>query len=213
MDFLKAEYLISSPSLDLCPKPDRPEYGFIGRSNVGKSSLINAITNKKELAKISATPGKTQMINHFSITSSDKKEWYLADLPGYGYAKVSLANRNKWQKMIHDYVRKRANLVNLFILIDSRHEPQPIDLEFVNKLGDWEVPFALVFTKSDKSTQKEAAANVRRFLDAMTERWTELPPHFVTSAVKRTGIKQIVEFIRQLNSELPDRFEVEKKED
>ncbi len=210
MDIIKAEYIISSPSLDLCPKPDRAEYGFIGRSNVGKSSLINAITNKKELAKISATPGKTQMINHFSIVSSDKKEWYLADLPGYGYAKVSLASRNKWQKMIHDYVRKRINLINLFVLIDSRHEPQQIDLDFVNKLGDWEVPFSLVFTKSDKSTQKETSANVKRFLDAMSEKWTELPPHFVTSAVKRTGIKQIVEFIRQLNSELPDRFEVEK---
>ena len=198
MEIIKSDYLISSPSIENCPKADRPEYAFIGRSNVGKSSLINAITNKQELAKVSRSPGKTQLINHFTITSSDRKEWYLVDLPGYGYAKRSLAQRKTWQKMIEDYIRKRENLVNLFVLIDSRHEPQQIDLDFVNSLGEWGVPFSLVFTKADKSTQREAAANVRRFLDHLKENWEALPPHFVTSAVKRTGIKQILEFIQRV---------------
>ncbi len=181
-----------------CPKADRPEYAFIGRSNVGKSSLINALTNKQELAKVSRSPGKTQLINHFTITASDRKEWYLVDLPGYGYAKRALSQRKTWQKMIEEYIRTRENLVNLFVLIDSRHEPQQIDLDFVNSLGEWGVPFALVFTKADKSTQKKAAANVRRFLDVLKENWEALPPHFVTSAVKRTGMKQILEFIAKV---------------
>jgi len=198
MDVIKSEYLISSPSVAQCPKADRPEYAFIGRSNVGKSSLINALTNKQELAKVSRSPGKTQLINHFAITGSDRKEWYLVDLPGYGYAKRALSQRKTWQKMIEEYIRTRENLVNLFVLIDSRHEPQQIDLDFVNSLGEWGVPFALVFTKSDKSTQKETAANVRRFLDVLKENWEALPPHFVTSAVKRTGIKQILEFIAKV---------------
>lgn len=199
MEIIDATYLISSPSIELCPKADRPEYAFIGRSNVGKSSLINAITNKKELAKVSNSPGKTQLINHFNITSTDRKEWYLVDLPGYGYAKRSMSQRKTWQKMIEEYIRKRENLVNLFVLIDSRHEPQKLDLDFVNQLGEWGVPFSLVFTKSDKSTQREAAANVKRFLDTLKENWEALPPHFVTSAVKRTGIKQILEFINRVH--------------
>jgi GTP-binding protein len=202
MEIIQATYLISSPTVDNCPKPDRPEYAFIGRSNVGKSSLINMLCNKKEVAKVSRSPGKTQLINHFNITSSDRKEWYLVDLPGYGYAKVSQSQRKSWQKMIEGYVRKRENLLNLFTLIDSRHEPQKIDLEFVNQLGEWQVPFALVFTKSDKTTQKETAAHVRQFLDAMSETWEELPPHFVTSAVKHTGGKQILNFISELNSQV-----------
>lgn len=201
MEVIQASYLISSPSVEQCPKPDRPEYAFIGRSNVGKSSLINMLCKKKEVAKVSASPGKTQLINHFNITSSDRKEWYLVDLPGYGYAKVSQSQRKSWQKMIEGYVRRRENLVNLFTLIDSRHEPQKIDLEFVNQLGEWQVPFALVFTKSDKTTQKETAANVRRFLEAMSESWEELPPHFVTSAVKHTGGRQLLSFIGELNKE------------
>src|SRR6476661_6841981 len=155
MEIIHASYLISSPSVEQCPKPDRPEYAFIGRSNVGKSSLINMLCNKKELAKVSSSPGKTQLINHFNVVSSDKSEWYLVDLPGYGYAKRSQKQRKEWEKMIQDYIRKRENLVNLFVLIDSRHEPQELDLKFVNKLGAWQVPFALVFTKSDKSTQRE----------------------------------------------------------
>src|SRR5215204_3188558 len=150
MEIIAAAYLISSPSVDMCPKPDRPEYAFIGRSNVGKSSLINMLCNKKEVAKVSRSPGKTQMINHFSVTGSDRKDWYLVDLPGYGFAKVAQSQRKSWQKMIQDYIKKRENLVYLFALVDSRLEPQKIDLDFINQLGEWRVPFAIVFTKSDK---------------------------------------------------------------
>ena len=164
MEIIDASYLISSPSVDKCPKADRPEYAFIGRSNVGKSSLINMLTNKKELAKISRSPGKTQLINHFNIISSDKKDWYLVDLPGYGFAKVSQSQRRNWEQMIEGYIRKRENLGNLFVLLDSRLEPQKIDLDFVNQMGEWQVPFALVFTKADKITQREVAANVKKFL-------------------------------------------------
>ncbi|MFL5787541.1 MAG: ribosome biogenesis GTP-binding protein YihA/YsxC [Flavisolibacter sp.] len=199
MEITHASYLISSPSIDKCPKPDRPEYAFIGRSNVGKSSLINMITNKKELAKISSSPGKTQLINHFKIVSSDKKEWYLVDLPGYGYAKRSQAQRKNWQKMISEYIRNRTSLVNLFALIDSRLEPQKIDLDFINQLGGWKVPFAIVFTKSDKSTQREAARHVNEFMNALQNSWEEPPPFFVTSAIKRTGAKQLLNFINEMN--------------
>jgi GTP-binding protein len=205
MEIVQAEYLISSPSVDKCPKADKPEYAFIGRSNVGKSSLINALTNKKELAKISRTPGKTLLINHFKITSADHKHWYLVDLPGYGFAKRSQSMRKTWAKMSEDYIRKRENLVTLFVLIDSRHEPQDIDLEFVNQLGEWKVPFTLVFTKSDKSTQRETAANVKSFLQALQESWESLPAHFVTSAVKRTGIRQMLEYIQNLNSAIGEQ--------
>jgi GTP-binding protein len=200
MEIIQASYLISSPSVEKCPTPDKAEYAFIGRSNVGKSSLINMLCNKKELAKVSASPGKTQMINHFIITSSDKKEWYLVDLPGYGYAKRSIKQRNSWQKMIDGYLKSRENLVNLFILIDSRISPQKIDLEFVNKLGSWQMPFAIVFTKADKSTQRETAINVNEFLKELLKTWEEPPPHFVTSAIKRTGSRQILSFISELNT-------------
>lgn len=199
MEIIKSEYLISSPSVDKCPKADKPEYAFIGRSNVGKSSLINAITNKKELAKVSRSPGKTQLINHFVVTSDNRTQWYLVDLPGYGYAKRSKQQRQQWEKMIKDYVRTRENLVNLFVLIDSRHEPQLLDLEFINRLGQWQIPYSLVFTKSDKTTQKETAANVNRFIDKLLDSWEEPPPFFVTSAEKRTGIKQILSYIGKLN--------------
>ena len=199
MEIVHASYLISSPSVDKCPKADRPEYAFIGRSNVGKSSLINLLTNKKELAKISSSPGKTQLINHFTVESSDKKQWYLVDLPGYGYAKRSQSQRKTWKKMIEEYIKKRENLYNLFVLIDSRHEPQKLDLQFVNQLGAWQIPFAIVFTKADKSTQKEVAANVKHFLNQLSDTWEELPPHFVTSAIKRTGSKQMLNFIAELN--------------
>lgn len=199
MEIIHASYLISSPSVDLCPAPDRPEYAFIGRSNVGKSSLINMLCNKKEVAKVSSSPGKTQMINHFNVTGSDKKAWYLVDLPGYGFAKVAQSQRKSWQKMIQGYIQKRENLVYLFILVDSRHEPQKADLDFVNKLGEWQMPFAIVFTKADKTTQRETAKNVDKFLTELRETWEELPPHFVTSAIKHLGKKQIMQFIAEQN--------------
>lgn len=199
MEIIEATYLISSPSVDMCPKPDKPEYAFIGRSNVGKSSVINMICNKKEVAKISSSPGKTQMINHFSITSNNKQEWYLVDLPGYGFAKVSQSQRKNWQKMIQDYIRKRENLITLFALIDSRHKPQKNDIDFINQLGEWQVPFALVFTKADKVTQRETAAHVKEFLEIMRKDWEFLPPHFVTSAVKHLGANQLRTYIGQLN--------------
>lgn len=200
MEIIQASYLISSPSVENCPAPDRPEYAFIGRSNVGKSSLINMLCNKKEVAKVSSSPGKTQMINHFTVTGSDKKDWYLVDLPGYGFARVSQSQRKSWQKMIRDYIQKRENLVNLFSLVDSRHEPQKADLEFMNQLGEWQIPFALVFTKADKTTQRETAKNVDLFLKALSETWEELPPHFVTSAVKHLGKKQILNFVAEQNA-------------
>jgi GTP-binding protein len=190
-------YVISSPDYTQCPKPDRPEYAFIGRSNVGKSSLINMIVNNEKLAKTSGTPGKTQLINHFNINN----EWYLVDLPGYGFAKVSLANRKKWEKMIEDYLRKRENLVNVFILIDSRHGPQKNDLEFVDKLGKWEIPFCLVFTKADKENQRTVAKNVKDFLDKMRMTWQFLPQHFVTSIVKKMGRDKILDLIEEMNKE------------
>ncbi len=199
MEIISASYLISSPSIENCPKPDRAEYAFIGRSNVGKSSLINMLTDKKELAKISRSPGKTQLINHFKITSANKQEWYLVDLPGYGFAKRSQAQRKSWEKMIEDYIRKRENLVSLFALIDSRLEPQKNDIDFINQLGKWEIPFSLVFTKADKTTQRETAANVKKFLETMREEWQFLPRHFVTSAIKHLGAKQLRAYIAELN--------------
>ena len=205
MEIIHASYLISSPSIEKCPEPDRPEYAFIGRSNVGKSSLINMLTNKKELAKISKSPGKTQLINHFDVVSSDKKKWWLVDLPGYGYAKRSQSMRKNWEKMIQYYIRKRKNLANLFVLIDSRHKPQKIDLEFINQLGGWQVSFALIFTKSDKSTVKETANNVNDFLRELSATWEEPPPFFVTSAVKRTGLKKLLQFISEMNKAFEDK--------
>jgi GTP-binding protein len=201
MDIISASYLISSPSVDKCPAPDRPEYAFLGRSNVGKSSLINMLCNKKELAKVSAAPGKTQLINHFSLVSSNQQHWYLVDLPGYGFAKVSQTQRKSWKKMIEGYIRNRENLMSLFLLIDSRLEPQALDLDFVDVLGEWKIAFALVFTKADKSTQRQTAANVKSFLDKMQEHWEELPPHFVTSAVKHLGAKQLRSYIGELNED------------
>jgi GTP-binding protein len=199
MEIIHASYLISSPSVDKCPAPDRPEYAFIGRSNVGKSSLINMLCQKKEVAKVSASPGKTQMINHFTVVGSDKTEWYLVDLPGYGFAKVAQKQRKSWQKMISDYIQKRENLVSLFALVDSRLEPQKKDLDFINQLGEWQIPFAIVFTKADKTTQKETARNVSMFIDKLKENWEEAPPHFVTSAVKHLGAKQLRQFIAEQN--------------
>ena len=208
MYITKAEYLISSPEVAKCPSPEKPEYAFIGRSNVGKSSLINMLCRNQKLAKTSGTPGKTQLINHFLITSVSKdgardyRSWYLVDLPGYGFAKVSQGQRRQWEKMIENYLRKRENLVMVFVLIDSRHEPQQIDLEFVNQLGEWEIPFTLVFTKSDKENQRTVAKNVRAFLDAMRQTWQFLPAHVVTSAVKQTGRDKILAMISQTIEEV-----------
>ena len=205
MQLVSAEFVISSPSVDKCPTPDRPEYAFIGRSNVGKSSLINMLCNNQKLAKTSATPGKTQLINHFLIHTNEPAAkgtppgWYLVDLPGYGYAKVAQGQRRQFTKMIANYLQQRKSLINLFVLIDSRHEPQAIDIDFINQLGDWKLPFAIVFTKADKSTQREVAARVKEFLAALGKQWEVLPPHFVSSAVKHRGRKELLQFIADCN--------------
>lgn len=207
MIFKKAEYVISSPDFTQCPKPDRAEYAFIGRSNVGKSSVINMLVDNHKLAKTSASPGKTQLINHFDIVTVPDKagkndpgtRWYLVDLPGYGYAKVSQNSRRRWEQMIENYLRKRENLVNVFVLVDSRHGPQKIDLDFLNQLGKWEIPFCLIFTKADKETQKEVSKNVKDFMNAMRKTWQFLPQHFVTSAVKKLGREKVLKFIEECN--------------
>lgn len=208
MDIIAARYIISSATYKQCPPADKPEYAFIGRSNVGKSSLINMITGQTSLAKTSATPGKTKLINHFEIISGsgkDKKgkqlKWNIADLPGYGYAAtVSQKARNNWKNMIESYIRKRENLVTLFVLIDSRHSPQAIDLEFVNQLGEWSVPFVLVFTKTDKSKPGAVKRHVEEFLQALMQTWEEPPRYFISSAVDKIGKKEILSFIGELNS-------------
>lgn len=200
MEIKSAAYLISNAEFDKCPKPDRPEYAFIGRSNVGKSSLINMLCNQTHLAKTSATPGKTQLINHFEIVSSDNKKWYLVDLPGYGFAKVAQRDRRRWEQMIEGYLRKRENLVSVFVLIDSRHTPQAIDIEFINKLGLWGIPFAIVFTKTDKNKPNATANNVKLFLDALRQTWEEIPSYFISSALNKAGRKEILAYISQLNA-------------
>ncbi len=196
-----AAYLVSSPSVEKCPKADKPEYAFIGRSNVGKSSLINMLCNNQKLAKTSASPGKTKLINHFLIN----KAWYLVDLPGYGFAKASQAERKSWAKMIEEYLRKRENLVNVFVLIDGRHTPQKIDLDFVNKLGEWKIPFTLAFTKTDKAKPDVLKMNIKSFLDAMSETWQFLPRHFITSAEKKSGKEELLQFINECNKKLADK--------
>ena len=205
----KAAYLISSANISQCPEPTKPEYAFIGRSNVGKSSLINMLCNNDKLAKTSGTPGKTQLINHFDLVTttaatedmkkSVTQDWYLVDLPGYGFAKVSLSSRRKWEQMIEQYLRNRENLTQVFILIDSRHSPQKIDLQFLENLKKWEIPFSLVFTKSDKEKQTVVSKNVKDFLNAMRKTWMFLPQHFVTSATKKRGKDKILAFIGEMN--------------
>jgi GTP-binding protein len=213
MHIKQAVYIISSPEFEKCPTPDKPEYAFIGRSNVGKSSLINMLCNNEKLAKTSGSPGKTQLINHFEIASvSDAEEdqkkkeqifnWYLVDLPGYGFAKVSMRSRRRWEQMIENYLRKRENLTMVFVLIDARHSPQKIDLEFLENLKIWQIPFSLVFTKSDKENQRTVSKNVKDFLEAMKKTWQFLPQHFVTSAIKKTGKKKILDLIHEANVEL-----------
>jgi len=207
MHIKKAAYIISSPSFEKCPAPDKPEYAFIGRSNVGKSSLINMLCNNEKLAKTSNSPGKTQLINHFEIRSvpkageSPETKWYLVDLPGYGFAKISQSSRRRWEQMIENYLRKRENLINVFILIDSRHPPQKIDLEFIKKLGLWEVPFTIVFTKSDKEKQKVVSKNVQLFLEELRKTQQFLPQLFITSSIKKTGREKILDLIAEKNEE------------
>ena len=198
----EAKYLTSSPSLEACPKPDRLEIAFIGRSNVGKSSLINMLSGYSRLAKISATPGKTQLINHFEMRSrtggADDMSWYLVDLPGYGFAKVSQRDRRRWEQMIESYLRKRGNLRMVFLLVDSRLPPQKIDLEFVNKLGKWQTPFALVFTKTDKNKIADTEKNINLFMHALKESWDAPPNFFLTSATTREGRDDILHYLDQI---------------
>lgn len=192
--FTQASYLISSPSYDQCPKPDRFEIAFIGRSNVGKSSLINMLTGRKNLAKTSGKPGKTQMINHFLIDDS----WYLVDLPGYGYAKTSKKNRDAWAEMIEDYLIHRESLQIVFVLVDSRLDPQKIDMEFINWLGENGVPFAIVFTKADKQSVNKGQQNMAKFRRVMKKTWEELPVFFLTSSESGLGKEELTEYIQVL---------------
>lgn len=206
-----AKFIVSNQDFDKCPAPDRNEFAFIGRSNVGKSSLINMLCNNAKLAKTSGTPGKTQLINHFEIFSvPDEKNaaglpvnkemnWYLVDLPGYGFAKVSIRSRRRWEQMIEGYLRKRTNLKMVFVLIDARHSPQKIDLEFINQLDKWEIPISLIFTKSDKETQTVVAKNVKQFLNTLRQTWQFLPQHFVSSANKKLGKDKILNLIEEIN--------------
>ena len=191
MNIKSARFLVSNQNVQKCPAPVKPEYAFIGRSNVGKSSLINMICSNNSLAKTSSTPGKTQLINHFIIND----EWYLVDLPGYGYAKTSKSQREKFSDMITDYVQKRENLMCLFVLVDSRHEPQKIDLQFMEMLGNAGVPFAIVFTKTDKLGKEKAQSNVENYKKRLLEDWEETPPIFITSAEKKLGRDEILDLI------------------
>ncbi len=211
MHIKKAVYLVSSPGFEKCPEPDRPEYAFIGRSNVGKSSLINMLCNNDKLAKTSASPGKTQLINHFEILSTvgegkDERiqKWFLVDLPGYGFAKVSMRSRRRWEQMIENYFRKRDNLAMAFVLIDARHSPQKIDLEFLENLKKWKIPLSLVFTKTDKENQRVVSKNVKDFLEAMKKTWQFLPQHFLTSAVKKSGRDKILDLVGEMNNEVDE---------
>jgi GTP-binding protein len=205
MEIKSAKYVISSALVTQCPRPDKPEYAFIGRSNVGKSSLINMLTGQRSLAKTSATPGKTQLINHFEVESTAetkaREKWFLVDLPGYGYAKRSQSDRRRWEQMIDGYLRKRENLVQVFVLIDSRHSPQNNDLEFLSQLDTWQVPFSLVFTKSDKEKPAVVERNVKAFADKLRESWQFLPRFFLTSAEKNIGREELLQFIQEQNKQ------------
>ena len=193
-----AEFVISSARADQCPPTEgRPEYAFIGRSNVGKSSLINMLTGRKKLAMTSSTPGKTMLINHFAINN----EWFLVDLPGYGYAKCGKKEMEKLRNLIEYYVLERKELTCLFVLIDSRLTPQRIDLEFIQWLGEEGVPFSIIFTKADKNKTGELRKNVNRFLDELRKEWEELPPHFVTSSAQGRGRDEVLDYIDQINAQ------------
>lgn len=193
-----AEFLISNTDYSKGPEDGKPEYAFIGRSNVGKSSLINMLTNKKGLAMTSSKPGKTMLINHFIINN----EWYLVDLPGYGFAQRGKEGRSQIRKIIDTYILKREALTNLFVLLDSRHDPQKIDLEFMKWLGEKQVPFSIVFTKVDKLSRTKVSGNVDKYLAVLKESWEELPPIFITSSEKRQGAEEILGYIENINNEL-----------
>ncbi|MEE1899906.1 ribosome biogenesis GTP-binding protein YihA/YsxC [Flavobacterium rakeshii] len=194
-----AEFIISNSDVSKCPKEPLPEYAFIGRSNVGKSSLINMLTNNKNLAKTSSKPGKTQLINHFKINSN----WFLVDLPGYGYAKVSKHTKQVFQKFITQYFEKREQLVCAFVLIDIRHEAQKIDLEFINYLGETQVPFCIIFTKADKISKGKIDQHIAAYKkQLLANNWEEMPPHFVTSSQDGTGRETVLEYIDEVNQSI-----------
>lgn len=195
MEIRNSEFITSSTDEKQCPKPDKPEYAFIGRSNVGKSSLVNMLTGRKKLAKISTSPGKTITMNHFLIN----KEWYLVDLPGYGYAKRSKTDRAKWEKMIRNYLLTRTNLLCVFLLVDLRIEPQKIDLEFMGWLATSQIPFVITFTKADKIGAVKIGINMTVYKNALSESWEEFPPFFVTSSQTSKGKKELLSYIQKTN--------------
>ncbi len=198
MDIKEAKFIISNTDINLCPKDGLPEYAFIGRSNVGKSSLINMLVDKKDLAKTSGRPGKTQLINHFLIN----KEWYLVDLPGYGYAKASKSSRNQWEKFISEYLVTRETLINIFVLIDSRLEPQKIDIEFMTWCAEKQLPFSMVFTKIDKLSSSALQKNLAAYKKEMLKYWEFLPPVFTTSSESKFGREKLLNYIEQINFDL-----------
>ncbi|RNC84116.1 MAG: YihA family ribosome biogenesis GTP-binding protein [Winogradskyella sp.] len=198
MKIKSAEFVMSNSDVAKCPNQAIPEYAFIGRSNVGKSSLINMLTGRKSLAKTSGRPGKTQLINHFIIN----KNWYLVDLPGYGYARVSKSSKKTFQKFITNYFEQRKQLVSAFVLVDIRHKPQPIDLEFMQYLGMKQIPFSIIFTKADKLKPKAIENHVNAYCDDLLQFWEELPQYFVTSSSKKIGKDAVLEFIDATNTEI-----------
>ncbi|MGB2049888.1 MAG: ribosome biogenesis GTP-binding protein YihA/YsxC [Flavobacteriaceae bacterium] len=198
MHIKTATFVVSNQDVSKCPENNLAEYAFIGRSNVGKSSLINMLTNKKKLAKTSGRPGKTQLINHFLIN----EQWYLVDLPGYGYARVSKSSKKTFQKFITAYFRKRKQLVSAFVLVDIRHEPQQIDLNFMQWLGEHQIPFSIIFTKSDKLKPKAIERNVAHYQSILNKSWEELPKHFITSSASYEGKEQLLNYIDSINLSL-----------
>lgn len=198
MEIKKSEFVISAPRVSMCPKDTKPEYAFIGRSNVGKSSLINMLCNHRGLAKTSSTPGKTLLINHFIINN----EWYLVDLPGYGYAKRSKSIQEKLDQMIHSYILQREQLVNVFVLIDIRHDAMKVDREFIDWLGISGIPFAIIFTKADKIAVTKVEQHAKKWLETLKDTWETLPPYFISSSEKKTGREEILEYIAAINKTL-----------
>tara|TARA_B100001029_G_C15033581_1_gene438659 strand:- start:404 stop:1009 length:606 start_codon:yes stop_codon:yes gene_type:complete len=198
MNVANAEFVVSNTNVEQCPKTKLPEYAFIGRSNVGKSSLINMLCNKKKLAKTSSRPGKTQLINHFLIN----KQWYLVDLPGYGYARTSKAQKKTFQKFITDYLIKRKELISTFLLIDLRHKPQPIDLKYMRWLGKNLIPFSIIFTKADKLRKIDINENIHKYLNNIKKDWEEIPQHFITSSEKKIGKSELLNYINEINKSI-----------